>query len=194
MQPEPLLPRLQEAAVLNKTKLPLMPAATADPEIGSVYSTGTGAWAATIIHAESYTRTVDIQFGQASGPGIQQIFQNTIVWCAATWADSLRLVSALDSTAKPDAALSAPGSQEEMCAECCSTARAAGLGRGRTVGGLTMPPPPAVSGPRTAAAGPVGPADDTPSRQSGKGTVPRLVLILPLAVAAIGVPPPPLLS
>eukprot|EP00892_Ulva_mutabilis_P012159 jgi/Ulvmu1/9315/UM050_0064.1 len=173
------------AAILNQTGMPLLPGATAEADIGDVYTTGTGAWAATVNSAASFTRTLDIQFGLAAGPGIQQVFRDTVVWCAATWADSQEVVAALDTLGLPGSELAAGDISGEACSECCRTAGAAAVGRGRTVGRARRPP---QSGSEEMAAVPVGAGQadgKTPSQQSGGGSVPRLVLILPLGVAAI---------
>lgn len=160
-----------------------------------MYASGTGAWAATINSASSFSRTVGIEFGRASGPGVQQVFRDTVVWCAASWAASQQLVAALESQGLPPATLAASEGKEEDCSECCDTGAASRLARASVTGlagasPLEAEPEQIAAVPVSAAFGPIQPEADskTPSQQSGGGSVPRLVLVLPLIVAAIGAP------
>lgn len=187
---------MQEASILNHTGTSILADAAAGPDIEEVYTSGTGAWAATIANASSSARTLDIQFGRSPGPGVQQVFRNTVVWCAATWGASAQLVAALDTRGQP--VLEADVTSAAACTECCGIKVRQGLSRGRTMGlgslqAATTPAQAFAAVPVDFQGGPMGEALDsqTPSQQSGSSSVPRLVLILPLGIAAIGVPSPP---
>lgn len=159
-----------------------------------MYVSGTGGWAATVAAASSSARTLDIQFGRSSGPGVQQVLRNTVVWCAATWGASAQLVTALETRGEP--APDATGTSPAACTECCAMKARQALGRGRTVGLSPLQP---AAAPAFAAV-PVAFTDGhegefldsrTPSQQSGSSSFPRLVLVVPLGIAAIGARHPP---